>query len=78
MFRADDVFRFEPTRQFQLQSSCLPCLYRADLAPLTCCVSLSFICMTNAPEWIRAIGRAIVMVKTKKFVNDDGSDDLKD
>ena len=29
-------------------------------------------------EWIRAIGRAIVMVKTKRFVNDDGSDEAKE
>jgi hypothetical protein len=29
-------------------------------------------------EWIRAIGRAIVMVKTKRFVNDDGSEEARD
>jgi hypothetical protein len=38
------------------------------------CIDISF----DLSEWIRAIGRAIVMVKTKRFVNDDGSDDYKD
>jgi hypothetical protein len=60
----------------------LVCEFHSSRSPVPLVILFVFskllTCLRASSEWIRAIGRAIVMVKTKKFVNDDGSEDTGD